>query len=432
MLGFDPFADAEAQKQAPVEAVQETPAIEPTRIVSEVSQQSYQPSKPFSGLPKQGELPLWDAVARLAQIGTFRANLVDGNTYWSNEVYNLLGISNNEKPGFALLERFIFSEHRKRVMGAIYSTINDGEFIEVDFLATRGVDASLLPIKLKAQVNRNEYGVAIGVDGYLQVQPEIRQVGAAQGPFDSSQQDNLSDIEQYIRVVGSDLAHPVNLIQQTLEEFGQDLGPLFSPHNREQFEYLKNKTNKLATLLDGLLTYAEAYKAVSEPVWIDSQALVEFALKTAEVPEHVRIDTPTLWPTFYQDEQKLLLILQHLLTNAYRFNKSERPVIRLALQPAANGLLFTVADNGPGIPDYEHENVFNLFYTLNNRPVTAGVGLTVVRKLVSQLGGSIEIASNVSIGTTINFLLPGQVGPPIPKVVQSQVPNDLVSGWKFN
>ena len=70
-------------------------------------------------------------------------------------------------------------------------------------------------------------------------------------------------------------------------------------------------------------------------------------------------------------------------------------------------MYFHVKDNGPGIPQDQFDNVFQVFTTLNNtdrfNKKGTGIGLSTVKKLCNKLGGAVSLSSDLNQGTTFMF-----------------------------
>lgn len=69
---------------------------------------------------------------------------------------------------------------------------------------------------------------------------------------------------------------------------------------------------------------------------------------------------------------------------------------------------FTVADNGTGIESKYFDKIFELFQTLNRRDEveSTGIGLSLVKRIITLQGGKIWVESAVGEGTTFHFTLP--------------------------
>ena len=114
------------------------------------------------------------------------------------------------------------------------------------------------------------------------------------------------------------------------------------------------------------------------------------------------------------DYEKLEVIVSNLLSNAIKYTQRGGHVkLRVVLRKDENVFEFTVKDNGPGIPKEELEHVFDRFYradTPGNELVAGlGIGLSLTRALVNQMGGEIHVNSELNYGTAFTFVLPQSV-----------------------
>ena len=88
-------------------------------------------------------------------------------------------------------------------------------------------------------------------------------------------------------------------------------------------------------------------------------------------------------------------------------NEDVTPTVRIATRWAAGPrrIEIAVSDTGPGIPPDLHQRVFEAFFTTKGSKGT-GLGLTVSRKLIEELGGRIAVASVPGHGATFTLSLP--------------------------
>jgi signal transduction histidine kinase len=109
------------------------------------------------------------------------------------------------------------------------------------------------------------------------------------------------------------------------------------------------------------------------------------------------------------DAERLERALLNLLMNAHRYGR-DGGMIRLALKRGRREILFTVADDGPGIAEAEQPRIFERFY----RPRTeaarriqgSGLGLPIARAMVELHGGRIWLESRRGEGATFHIALP--------------------------
>jgi signal transduction histidine kinase len=112
---------------------------------------------------------------------------------------------------------------------------------------------------------------------------------------------------------------------------------------------------------------------------------------------------------FRADERRVCQVLFNLLANAVGFSPAGATVTLLAVR-VKDAIIFTVTDNGPGIPADIQDKVFDWFEThsLNSRHRGTGLGLSLVRSFVELHGGSVTLDSAVGRGTTVTCIFPAE------------------------
>ncbi|QBN18096.1 tetratricopeptide repeat-containing hybrid sensor histidine kinase/response regulator [Flavobacterium nackdongense] len=117
------------------------------------------------------------------------------------------------------------------------------------------------------------------------------------------------------------------------------------------------------------------------------------------------------------DTTKLSQILLNLINNALKFTKNGAVMVTVQLQSLVGEkaqIYFEVKDNGIGIPEDKLEAVFDSFsqgsIDINRKYGGTGLGLTIVKKLVTLLGGEISLKSQVKEGSTFSFEIPFKIG----------------------
>jgi signal transduction histidine kinase len=126
------------------------------------------------------------------------------------------------------------------------------------------------------------------------------------------------------------------------------------------------------------------------------------------------VDPLTEW--IETDAKKLQQILMQLLTNAVKF--TEQGEIAIEARPAPDqaeaAIEIAVLDTGIGISEQDQEVIFEEFRQLDGSSTRrfggTGVGLSLCRKLVESLRGTIEVESAVGYGSTFSLILPQRRG----------------------
>jgi len=194
--------------------------------------------------------------------------------------------------------------------------------------------------------------------------------------------------------------------------------------NEEQLEYAQTAitaSRRLTKLLSDILDFSkiEAGKLVLHKVEFNPRALEQSIAGLLAVAAREKgldlefvIDERTP-PILIGDEGRILQILFNLIGNAIKFSEKGRIRVGICRLPYSSDarcrILFTVADNGIGIPEDRIRDVFEPFVQGEGSYVRhyqgAGLGLSIVRRLVQLMEGELSIESEPGHGTTVYFSL---------------------------
>jgi two-component system phosphate regulon sensor histidine kinase PhoR len=119
-------------------------------------------------------------------------------------------------------------------------------------------------------------------------------------------------------------------------------------------------------------------------------------------------------PLFYADPQRIMQVLNNLLTNAIKFTPPGGSITLRARPYDERFALISVQDTGYGIAPEDRSHVFEWFYQANHHLQSKlggyGLGLTIAKRIVEQHGGQINFDSTVNQGTTFYFTVPLYTG----------------------
>ena len=127
------------------------------------------------------------------------------------------------------------------------------------------------------------------------------------------------------------------------------------------------------------------------------------------VPDNVSFKFPDNLPKLYYDRYKIEQLFMNLMTNAVKATEqNDHGVVRIDFTEEKDHWYFVIADNGKGIPKEHQAGIFKMFNKLENDTMATGIGLALVKKIVSLYGGKIWVESVVNLGTTFHFTLKKQ------------------------
>ena len=219
-------------------------------------------------------------------------------------------------------------------------------------------------------------------------------------------------VEQYVQSLTHEMKSPLAAIRGAAELLQEPL----PEQDRQRFvQNIQTQELRLTETIDKLLALAE----VEQHGWLQTRQLVSVAALMQEAGEGVSaklagadlqlaVELHDPAASVRGDPFLLRQALSNLLDNAIAFSPAGGTItLASALE---NGLLeIRVSDQGPGIPDYAHERVFERFYSLA-RPATglrsSGLGLPFVREVARLHGGAAGIRNLESGGAMATLRLP--------------------------
>ncbi|MGN9811234.1 ATP-binding protein [Micromonospora sp. BQ11] len=218
---------------------------------------------------------------------------------------------------------------------------------------------------------------------------------------------------RFLANVSHELRAPVTAIiglGRLLADSSSD--PLTAEQAR-QVGLIRSSAADLLGLVNELLDLAKAESGRIEPDWAEVDLRPVFgqlrgtlrALATRPEVELV-VEEPPAPAVLRTDEVLLAQVLRNLLHNGLKF--TERGEVRLRAERRGDRWQLTVSDTGPGIPAELHERIFEEFYQVpgKTRVGGTGLGLPYARRLVTLLGGSLDLASEPGRGSTFTVSLP--------------------------
>jgi len=224
-------------------------------------------------------------------------------------------------------------------------------------------------------------------------------------------QKKNSDIEQFIYTTSHDLRTPLVTVKAFLGFLEKDMAAQDQTRIAQDLQFIHGAADKMKDLLDELLELSRndlgeirmeqvTLRSILDEV-LDSLAAV---IKEQHV-EIVRLDADL---PLFGDRSRMCQIWLNLIENAVKYSReNSRPRIELGLRSDGGETVFFVRDNGIGIaPDYR-DKIFNMFEKLDSSSPGAGLGLSMIKRIVEKCGGRIWVESEgLGHGSCFCFTLP--------------------------
>jgi light-regulated signal transduction histidine kinase (bacteriophytochrome) len=137
----------------------------------------------------------------------------------------------------------------------------------------------------------------------------------------------------------------------------------------------------------------------------DIKSMMEFTL----TEQNAKLIVPESLPVIVCDQARITEVFRNLITNAVKYNDKPEKRVEIGCTGTDEARIYHVRDNGIGIAEKFHDDIFRIFKRLNtedDKVKGTGVGLTFVKKIIERHGGNIWVESTPGIGTTMRFSLP--------------------------
>jgi PAS domain S-box-containing protein len=216
----------------------------------------------------------------------------------------------------------------------------------------------------------------------------------------------------FISVISHELKTPLALITGYAETLDRHDIRWDSDTVHECLTVIRDESKRLDRLIEDLLDAARI-EAGALKLRMSYVRLDELAESTVEAlrplqPNHVfELHFPTDWPTVRGDPERLRQMLRNLLNNAVKYSPTGG-TIRVGGRVERNQIRVFVADEGPGIPESEHDLLFQRFMRGSGTRDSSGTGLGLYlsKAIIDAHGGAIWVDSTPGQGATFYFALP--------------------------
>jgi len=221
------------------------------------------------------------------------------------------------------------------------------------------------------------------------------------------------ELEHFAYVVSHDLKAPLRSIDSLANFIEVDLKDNKEEDVISNLALLKGRVHRMDNLIEGILEYSKIGMVETKKEEFDMNQLLSEIIEIQNFPEGFDFKIKTSFPTIIGIKSQFSQLFSNLISNGIKYNDKDQGLIVLDYLEHENGLEFTIEDNGPGIPEKYHDKIFVVFQTLEARGTneSTGIGLSIVKKIIDKLHGTIRLESSENKGTKFIIWLPKQKKP---------------------
>jgi signal transduction histidine kinase len=214
------------------------------------------------------------------------------------------------------------------------------------------------------------------------------------------------ELDAFAYAASHDLRAPLRGIANLAQWIEEDLQDKLTDDSRDMLALMRSRMHRMEALIDGILQYSRAGRA-HEPI-----REVNVAELVADVVDLLSPQTATIivnpdLPVLRAERLPLQQVFQNLISNAAKHG-GEGVTVEISSQDAGDFWEFRVTDDGPGIAPEFQDRIWGIFQTLQPRDQVegAGIGLSLVKKLVEAQGGRVAVASAEGSGAVFSVWWP--------------------------
>ena len=219
------------------------------------------------------------------------------------------------------------------------------------------------------------------------------------------------ELNEFAYIVSHDLKAPLRAIVNLADWIEEDLAGTLDDDVQKNLELMKGRVHRMENLINGILQYSRVTKGARINESVDVGDVLNETISALDVPDRFTIRKNGELPVITYSRMDLDRIFANLISNVVKYHHKETGVIDINCVEDGDYYVFSVADDGPGIDSVYHEKIFKIFQTLQSRDSkeSTGIGLTIVKKIVEERGGTISVESESGKGTKFVFTIPKKI-----------------------
>ncbi|MGL5731135.1 MAG: GAF domain-containing sensor histidine kinase [Bacteroidales bacterium] len=216
----------------------------------------------------------------------------------------------------------------------------------------------------------------------------------------------LQNISHEIRTPLNSIIGFIDLLSEV--DYPQDM-------QKEYLAIMKTNSHRLLSTLNAIIDVAKIEAGIMSSNFskVDVENILSniynfYYLEASKKGLQLKTELKDKTIVINTDEEKIYAIFTNLIRNAIKY--SEKGHITIGYLEHPQNITFYVRDEGKGIPENMLENIFHRFIQVDNTSTKshegAGLGLSIVKSYLDQLGGRIWVESKINVGSVFYFSLP--------------------------
>ncbi len=332
-------------------------------------------------------------------------------SFWNPAAARMFGYSQEEATGqnlHRLLAPAEFHEAHGKAFASFQKTGEGAAVGKTLELAAINKNGDRFPIEMSLAARRLPRGWgAVGIIRDITERNKARE--QLRQAMDDLERSNR-ELEEFAYVASHDLKEPLRMVVSYMQLLERRYKGQLDEKADKFIGYAVDGAMRMQKLISALLDYSRVGRVNGDFETVDCTALIERIagdLSATVSEKNARITYSDL-PEVQAAPALLGQLLQNLVANGLKYCTDPAPHVHVSAERGHGEWVFSVSDNGIGIPPEHHERIFKIFQRLHTRDEFqgTGIGLSVCKKAVEHHHGRIWVESGQGQGSTFFFTIP--------------------------
>ncbi|MEP2056541.1 MAG: PAS domain S-box protein [Maribacter litoralis] len=226
-------------------------------------------------------------------------------------------------------------------------------------------------------------------------------------------QKTNSELDSFVYSASHELRAPLSSVLgliQLIKMEGVD------PKLYQHIDMMEISIERLDSFIKDIIEYSRNKHKNIELEPINFSNLIEQSLEsfwylenTKKIKIDISIDDKV---QFVSDSKRVSVLLNNFISNAIKYHDvtKKSPFIWISVKTSKKEAILVVKDNGVGIDEDQIKRIFEMFYRVSSKVMGSGIGLFIVKEVISRLKGTVTLKSKIGKGSTFTITIPNESG----------------------
>lgn len=349
-----------------------------------------------------------DAAIRIGKIGYWNWNVETGIIDWSDRMYEIYDVEPGTQIDVTLAAQLIhpedLDEHNKIVEKKISQRDNSSFTYRI-----KHRDGTVKHVLVQMEVITNEINGDVTYQGTAIDVTERKVFEEQLAKQNQELKKTNSELDSFVYSASHELRAPLTsllgLVDIMKREEQRKEGLL-------KLKMMENSITRLDEFIGDIVQYSRNKHVEVSPEKINFSTLINKALDDLWYLENTQgiqlIKIIEEEVDFYSDKRRVMVLLNNFISNAIKYHdmKKSTPTIWVNIKTSSEKAIIKIEDNGTGIAKEHQEKIYDMFFRASSKVTGSGIGLFIVKEVLSKLKGTITLESTPQKGSIFVVELP--------------------------